>query len=111
MVLCDACAAPARARCGRCGVGRYCGTVCQKSDWSRHKAWCGRGPERVAYSGGWKGAVDHLWRRDRSVSDLEILGPELVRRLKDDPDLAAAHPALAAALAEHFDPDGRRRRA
>lgn len=27
-------------RCGRCGVARYCGAACQRSDWPTHKKEC-----------------------------------------------------------------------
>lgn len=28
------------ARCGRCGLARYCSKGCQEADWKRHKALC-----------------------------------------------------------------------
>lgn len=40
--ICFACYAPARYKCGRCGVAWYCGAPCQRADWPKHKGWCGK---------------------------------------------------------------------
>ncbi|KAF7290760.1 MYND-type domain-containing protein [Mycena indigotica] len=37
---CTICGEPAKSKCSRCGVVRYCGSVCQRDDWKAHKALC-----------------------------------------------------------------------
>ncbi|KAI9002862.1 hypothetical protein DFJ74DRAFT_695127 [Hyaloraphidium curvatum] len=34
---------PNLSRCTRCRVAWYCGPFCQKTDWPRHRAFCGHG--------------------------------------------------------------------
>ncbi|KAJ7915051.1 hypothetical protein B0H13DRAFT_1711711 [Mycena leptocephala] len=37
---CSVCGEPARSKCSRCNVKRYCGAVCQKEDWKTHRPTC-----------------------------------------------------------------------
>ncbi|KAF7305409.1 MYND-type domain-containing protein [Mycena chlorophos] len=37
---CTVCGDPAKSKCARCGVMRYCGAECQKDDWKIHKPLC-----------------------------------------------------------------------
>jgi len=39
---CYVCGKPGQAHCSRCLAVTYCGTDCQRSDWKRHKAFCGK---------------------------------------------------------------------
>lgn len=39
---CKSCGKDARLRCGKCGVVKYCDSVCQKSHWSAHKKVCAK---------------------------------------------------------------------
>ena len=38
--LCIGCKAPSKACCSRCGEARYCGRVCQVTDWKSHQRKC-----------------------------------------------------------------------
>ncbi|KAF7329240.1 MYND-type domain-containing protein [Mycena kentingensis (nom. inval.)] len=37
---CTVCGDPAKSKCARCAVMRYCGSVCQKEDWKTHRSLC-----------------------------------------------------------------------
>ncbi|KAJ7708151.1 hypothetical protein B0H17DRAFT_1124928 [Mycena rosella] len=37
---CSVCGDPAKSKCSRCNVKRYCGAVCQKEDWKAHRPTC-----------------------------------------------------------------------
>ncbi|KAJ7666874.1 hypothetical protein DFH06DRAFT_1086032 [Mycena polygramma] len=37
---CSICGDPAKQKCSRCGVVRYCDAVCQKDDWKSHRPLC-----------------------------------------------------------------------
>ncbi|KAJ6531444.1 hypothetical protein DFH09DRAFT_1326597 [Mycena vulgaris] len=37
---CSMCGDPAKSKCSRCNVKRYCGAVCQKDDWKAHRPTC-----------------------------------------------------------------------
>ncbi|KAJ7074798.1 hypothetical protein C8F01DRAFT_1044184 [Mycena amicta] len=39
---CTVCGEPAKSKCSRCGVVRYCDPVCQKDDWKSHRALCNK---------------------------------------------------------------------
>lgn len=38
--LCAVCEAPAKSKCSRCDGIYYCGSDCQKTDWTSHKTVC-----------------------------------------------------------------------
>ncbi|KAJ7474902.1 hypothetical protein FB451DRAFT_1465131 [Mycena latifolia] len=37
---CSMCGEPAKSKCSRCNVKRYCGAVCQREDWKTHRPTC-----------------------------------------------------------------------
>ncbi|KAF7329239.1 MYND-type domain-containing protein [Mycena kentingensis (nom. inval.)] len=37
---CTVCGDPAKSKCSRCAVMRYCSAVCQKEDWKAHRTLC-----------------------------------------------------------------------
>ena len=37
---CAACGDPAKSKCNRCGLAKYCSRDCQKKDWTTHRKVC-----------------------------------------------------------------------
>ncbi|KAF7329219.1 MYND-type domain-containing protein [Mycena kentingensis (nom. inval.)] len=37
---CSVCGDPAKSKCSRCAVMRYCSAICQKDDWKAHRSLC-----------------------------------------------------------------------
>lgn len=49
---CFVCGKPSEAKCSRCRAISYCGPECQRKDWKRHKAECGKAPVTAAADAG-----------------------------------------------------------